>query len=274
MTKLWRIASLWLLILMLGGLAAACNDQPDADLDATPMPTATPTPTPTPTPEPISAEMLLAQASDAMQSLRTTRFLLTRSGGDVFLDLGAGTPVLFNSAFGNFVAPDTFQARINLAAFGAVLEVQTIAIGDEQWLTDPLTRQWSLLPAELSFNPAILFDPAVGWQALLTDGVQEATLVGEESLSGKPYTRVDVVLSGDSVGTVTAGLAQGDDITVSLWLEPETSRVAQMRFTTPADEAADGNDSAEWLLGFDQFDEPIVIIKPSDGQRLGPDTES
>jgi lipoprotein LprG len=44
----------------------------------------------------------------------------------------------------------------------AAAELDMIALGNEQYLTNVLTRQWEVLPPEFGFNPAVMFDPQVG----------------------------------------------------------------------------------------------------------------
>lgn len=241
-------------------LLVACrdaNDAPSPDV-ATAAPTATPTPLPTPTPTPREQ---LTTIAETMQALDSVRFALTRTGAPVALTLSDTVTVDFNAAFGQYAAPDRVQARATVAGFGVIIEIQTIAIGDQQWITDPLSQAWQPVPDALAFNPAILFDPEQGWLRILDENVTTVEAPGRQEINGQTYAVLQVALSGDRVRTVTGGLAGDDEVAVTLYYDDATHRIAQMRFDTGGGDAV-----SNWTLIFDQYNQAVTIEAPVEGE--------
>ena len=96
---------------------------------------------------------------------------MTRAGAPVTVE-----GLVFDSAVGRYGAPAAAEAVLRVHAGEIAVELGTVSIGDQTWLTDPLTGRWHELRAGSGFNPAVLFDPDFGWVALLTD-LTEVTLV-------------------------------------------------------------------------------------------------
>lgn len=239
---------------------AACVQPPPAPTPTpgpSPTPTFTPSPTPSPTPTPTpDPRAILREAAQAMEALESARFTIQSEGAPVFFN--PEQTLIFNSAEGVFVAPDRAAAVVAVRGPGLNLQLNTIVVGDEQWLSNPLTGQWEQLPPELSFNPAIIFDEESGWGALLEEGVTAVTPHRRVSVEGEPFDRVDVTLSGAQLRTVTAGLAGGDSLDATLWLTPDERRVARLEFTT----LNAGGEPSDWLIIFTAFDEPATVEAP------------
>jgi lipoprotein LprG len=230
-----------LLILLLGvAFLAACRQEP-AEI------------VPTPTPDPGA---ILRQAGAAMQGLSSARFEMTRSGGPVYLD--PERTLTFNSVTGQYAAPDSVRAVIKTQAMGLALEVNTIAIGDDQWLTNPLTRQWEKLPPGWGFNPAVIFDPALGWRPLFEEDVTDLSPVALVELDGRSLQHIRATVAGERVHVITAGLAGGEPVTVDVWLDPATAHVVRVQFTT----SNNGAEPSAWLLTFSDFNAPATIEPP------------
>jgi hypothetical protein len=237
-----------LTLLLLLALLTAC---------ATP---ATPTAEPTPTPDP---RALLRQTGAAMESLTSAQFTITRSGGPVFMD--ADGLLRINQATGSYAAPDAVQAAVKLSVPGSNLEVQTVAIGDVQWITNFLNGEWEQLPPGWGFNPAILFSTSDGWRPLLDENVTAVSPVAEETLDGRTYLVVEATVEGARVSNLTANVVDiTQPVVLKLWVDPATNYLAQAQFTTPAQR---GDVPAEWLLQFSGFNEPITITPPAEVQE-------
>ena len=72
------------------------------------------------------------------------------------------TQLVLRSAEGDFARPDRMGVHLKVIAAVAAAELDMIAFGNEQYLTNILTQQWEVLPPEFGFNPAVMFDPKVG----------------------------------------------------------------------------------------------------------------
>jgi lipoprotein LprG len=208
---------------------------------------------PTPTPDP---RLILQQAGETMQALDSARFEMSRSGGPVYLD--PEQQLLFNSATGQYAAPDSVRATISVQAAGLALEVNTIAIGDEQWLTNPLTRRWDKLPPGWGFNPAVIFDPVQGWQPLVREDITALSPPEMAQVDGRSLYHIRGSVAGERVRVITAGLAGAEPVEVAFWIDPVTHHVVRIQFST----ATAGEEPSTWLLTFSNFDEPVTIEPP------------
>ncbi|MFQ5947378.1 MAG: LppX_LprAFG lipoprotein [Acidimicrobiia bacterium] len=226
-------------LLVLGIAASACGDS-----------------TPSGSTLPPDAGAILRYAGDAMQALRSVRFELERSGAPVYLD-GSGL-LAFKSAVGEYASPGSARAVIDVETPVAVFEIGSIAIGEQQWATNPLTQKWDELPPGSAFNPVLLFDSELGWKPLLSEDVTEASLVGLVDLDGEPRYYLRGRARGRRVRVLTVGLAGEQPVDLELWVDPETGRVVRLAFTTVT---PDG-DATDWLLTLSQFDEPVEPIDP------------
>ena len=238
----WR--GLPFVLVLLAALLAACGEE------ATP----TPSPAPTPTPDP---RAILRQAGEAMQALDSVHFAITRSGGPAYLN--EEQTLNLSAAEGDYVAPDAVRALLQVSGPGLNLEIQTVAIGEEQWITNPLNQRWDKLPAGFGFNPAILFDPELGWQPLLDKNVEEAMLLADTTVDGEPRRHLRASIAGERVTTLTGGTASSEEpVTVDVWLEAETSRITRLTFTTPSA----GEEPSQWEVLFSDFNADVVIEAP------------
>lgn len=217
-------------------LLSACGDSGEA---SGPLPT---------------VDALLESTAAAMQAASAVGYEMSPTGGAVFFDEGLGLE--FNSATGSYSAPDSAISNLNLKVAGAVFEVESIAIGDTVWVTEPLTESWNELRAGTGFNPAILFDPELGVGPLLTEDMSNPKIVGVESGN----YRVTGSVSGSRVEAITFGLAGGQTIDLDLLIDVDTSLIAAAEFTTSGSEG-----TTDWRIDFRDYDEPVTIEPPVPG---------
>lgn len=237
------IPLLAIILLSLG----ACQSEPEA--------TATPSPSPTPTPDPAA---VLRQAAEAMQALESVHFEIAHSGGPIYFD--PQQTLLFNKASGDYVAPDAAQALVDVQAPGLNLQISTIAISEEQWITNPLTQGWEKLPPGWGFNPAILFAADAGWLRLLDEGVTAVSPMESTIIDGRTYHLIQATIAADQMQGITAGMVPSQEVMAMLWIEPETSRIVQLNFST----AAGDGELSDWLITFSDFNADIAITPPPD----------
>ena len=236
----WFVFTLLALVLLL----VACQGKEAASA----------TPAPTPTPDPAS---ILEQAGEAMQGLDSVHFTITRSGGLAYFNEEQSLSI--NSAEGDYVAPDAVRALLKVSGTNVTLEIQTVAIGEEQWITNPLTQRWEKLPPGWGFNPAIIFDPELGWRPLLSENIAEAQLVDTTPVEGEPRYHLRANVAGERVAIVTAGVASSEaPVTVDVWVEPTTFHVTRLSFATPSS----GEEPSQWELTFSNFNADITIEPP------------
>ena len=226
------------LLLMLVLFTQACSDPSPA---ATPVPTATPTP--------INPQAILDDCGRAMSALKSFRFRIEHS------DEG-GTPLAqgmtLTEASGSVANPDRLALDFVGVAGSFAVKGSLIAIGDEVYMTNPLSGEWH---AASAINPLEFFNPSQGIAEILSQ-VQDATLISQDAAEyriGGTFT-ADALSSlfGDtevqSIVAVTLSIVKP-----SLYLTKATleGRITPME----ADEIVR-------TITLSEFDEPVEIAAP------------
>ncbi len=137
-------------------------------------------------------------------------------------------------------------------------EVAFISVGDQQWLTNPLTRQWEAAPPGAAGAVAGIFDAESGIGALLVD-MDNLEFVGEEVLGGTPVYRMRGTLPGSVLAPFAADLATAQRLDIDLLAGAEDHRIRQILVREPP--AADGS-IPTWTFDFSNFDQPVTIEPP------------
>ncbi|MGI9608720.1 MAG: LppX_LprAFG lipoprotein [Acidimicrobiia bacterium] len=224
-------------------VAAACDD--DEATTTTALPT-TPTALPTTTTV-LTVEEILTDAAETMQAVETLRYEIRLTGAPITL-LG----VELRSAVGQYLAPESSQAILEAAIGGLTIELATIAIGETSWLTNPLTGAWDEYTGSRAFNPAMIFDPELGWKPLLTTDLTDASYAGE---------RGSYIVTGTAAGArvegLTVGLVESQPVAMRLEIDRESSHVTRMEFDTTGETGV-----TNWVLELSEFDEPVSINSP------------
>jgi len=136
-------------------------------------------------------------------------------------------------------------------------------LGNEQYVTDVLTKKWEVLPPQFGFNPAIMFDPKVGLEQVLKGGVDNAQLVGVESIDGINAYRIKGSLDGARVQGMSGGLLSKGRMDVELWAEGSTFLP---RKAILIDTGSDPKNPSTWTLSFSSFGKTVDITAPQLGQ--------
>jgi hypothetical protein len=235
-----------ILLICFGILLAACGNDNDPTPEATEPP-------PTPTPEPAAR---LAQAGEAMAALESAGFSITRTGGTIYLD--ADQTLVLSTATGYYSAPESLRATIKVLGPGLALEMAAIQIGEERWLTNPLSERWEAVPPEWGLDLLALFSEETGWRTILADHTSNVVQIGETTFGEATRLQYRADIDGEQAGALTAGITGNQDLTVDFWLDPATNRIVQLQFETPSADP----EPAQWRLVFDALDEPVIIEPP------------
>lgn len=98
-----------------------------------------------------TAQQLIKNAQAAIQKVTSYHFNL------VAQNPGAGNLLVIQSADGDVAVPDKLKASANALALNNVVKVQFVSINGKQYITDPITGQWTtttgLLDARTLSNP-------------------------------------------------------------------------------------------------------------------------
>jgi hypothetical protein len=216
--------------LALALLATACGDAPS-----------------TPAADPAA---LVAGAVSAMEAVSSAHFEMTRSGAPITVE-----GLIFDRAVGRYAAPAAAEAVLSMHARDVAVQLGTISMDEHTWITDPITGRWHELRLGSGFNPAVLFDPAVGWVALLND----LRGVAVEGRGGDTH-HLAATIPAARVEAITAGLAAAQEVALDMWLDASTLHIVRLEFST---DGADGR--SDWVIVMSDFGAPVQIDPPAAG---------
>jgi hypothetical protein len=164
----------------------------------------------------------------------------------------------YTSAEGDVVTPDRMQAQTTVRSPVGNVQVAFIGVGERQWITNPLSRQWEAAPAGAAGAVASAFDPATGIGPTL-GGMTNLQYFPGESLDGTPVYRLSGNLPGAVLAGFAADLANVPTLDVDLFVTPAENRIVRIVIRQPA--AADGT-VPTWSFDLSNFDTPVAIEPP------------
>jgi lipoprotein LprG len=200
---------------------------------------------------------VIASAGEAMLQAPSFHFKIDVAGKPVVLN--QLTQLSLRSAEGDFSRPDKMGVHLKVLVAVAAAELDMIALGDEQYLTNVLTKQWEPLPPEFGFNPAVMFDQQVGLEQVLKGGLDNAHWIGVESIDGKSVYHVQGSISGERLQGMSGGLISTGPIEADLWVEADTYLP---RKAVIVDKDSDPEKPTTWTMTFSSYGKDVNITAP------------
>jgi lipoprotein LprG len=205
---------------------------------------------------PADAVSIVTASATAMGATESVRFELRRTGAPVYID--QVEQLALNSVVGQFSVPGSAQAVLEVEVDGGLIsELGAVALGDDIWLSNPITGNFEPLPPGIDLDPSLFFDPQGGWQPLM-EGLTDVELVGTEERDGATRYHVTATAPADRIETITAGLVRNQDVAADFWIQPVTGHVRAVEFTTLVD-----GDAVEWNLELSEYDADFDIQPPA-----------
>ena len=201
---------------------------------------------------------VITRAGEAMLQAPSFHFKIDLSGKSVVLN--RVTQLSLRSAEGDFARPDRMGVHLKVLLAVAAAELDMIALGNEQYVTNVLTQKWEVLPPEFGFNPAVMFDPQVGLeQLLLKVGLENAHWISVEPLDGKNVYHVQGSISGERLQGMSGGLIGKGPVDVDLWIDPDTSLPHK---AVIVDKDSDPEKPTTWTMTFSSYGKEVNITAP------------
>ncbi|MBE3558732.1 MAG: LppX_LprAFG lipoprotein [Ktedonobacteraceae bacterium] len=110
--------------------------------------------------------------------------------------------VQISSASGDVVMPDKVKAQATVVLSGQSVAVNLISVGDQQFITDPITGQWRVIKGVL--DPRTLTNPQTGIISLIGK-VQNVSQPVADSVNGTACWRVKGQLDAKHLAFLTGG---------------------------------------------------------------------
>lgn len=222
-------------------LAACAGDGDDAD----------------PTNEPAEAETILSDASAALADTESLRFNL-EIDGTTYIDDEETIRLL--AARGDLVRPDRVDVEFQVELLGTqTVSIRMISIGERSWTTNLLSGAWEPSPEEFGYNPTVLFDNQDGLGPV-TGRLEDPKVLGVETIGGRETWEIEGSVDNDTISPLTAGTADGEVITVTLWVDRETNNVLRLQLAEPEDSGKD--DPATWTMTLTGHDQELTVEPP------------
>lgn len=199
-----------------------------------------------------TAQQLIKNAQAAIQKVKSYHFNL------VVDNPGQGGVLTIKTADGDVLVPDKLQAKANALVFGSVVNVRIIAIGDKQYVTDPITGSW--MAASGLLDPRTLSDPKTGVGAILGH-VQNPSTPTDANVDGTACWNINGTLDAKYLAGITGGTAPtGSIVAVTTCIGKADNLPYLMRLSGIA---AKG-DTAKTVRTFklSKFGETLVITAP------------
>jgi len=207
-------------------------------------------------------EEILSRTAERMKTAQGFHFVIDRQGAPAFLD--PAKTLSFRRAEGDYTAPDKAKASVRVIAPGIVAEIQAIAIADKYWETNFLTGEWQELPSDLAFNPAVLFAPDTGLQAILLADLTDLSLIGVEELEDLPgisLYHLTGTLDATHLYDLSYTLIGPDPVQTEIWIAPETFDLYRILITEHSTDEDD--EPTLWQVDFWNIDQVVDISPPS-----------
>ena len=109
---------------------------------------------------------------------------------------------------------------ISGTAVGMFLEVEIISVDKVAYMTNPLTGQWALLPAD--FMALSVFDPNTGVAAIMR-GLADLTKLSDEDVDGVPGYRLRGTIDSSDLASLTGSSVEGVTIDAEVWIGAEAA---------------------------------------------------
>ena len=195
---------------------------------------------------------LITQAQAAIQKVQSYHFNLAVDNP------GSGAALIIKTADGDVLVPDKLKATANVLVFGNVVQVQIIAIGDKQYVTDPITNKWMHTSGLL--DPRTLSDPKTGIAAILGH-IQNPGTPTDANVDGKSCWSIDGTLDAKYLAGITGGGAPTgtmDKINTCIGKSDKLPYV--IKITGIA--APDDTDKTARTIKLSKFNENLTITAP------------
>ncbi len=205
---------------------------------------------------------VIASAADAMGTVTSVEFRLDRNGAPVFID--EFERIALDGLRGQFTVPTRAQAELSVTVNdNLATRLGAVAIGEEVWISNPVTGDFETLPTGYDIDPSRFFDPEGGWRPLLA-ALTDVTMVGIADRGGDRY-HVRGTAPADQISNITVGLVRDQEVDVDLWIHPTTSLVTAAEFETTID-----GERAQWMLELTRYGETFAIEPPSNVRTATP----
>ena len=203
------------------------------------------------------AHQLISKAQTAIKVVTAYHFKLATDHP------GTGATLTIVQAEGDIAVPDKLKANATALILGSNAQVQIITIGNQQYITDPITQQWHSTTRLI--DPRTLSDPQTGVAAILGH-IQNPTTSSDTNVTvnGTACWNVNGKLDPTYLSGITGGGAPAGTMdSVSTCIGKSDNLPYLIRITGIA--AAGDTTATVRTFTLSKFNENISITPPTVG---------
>jgi len=208
------------------------------------------------------AQALLTKAATEVKNAKSIKIKLELSGAPSYVDPPRNL-VAFVSANGVYVAPDRLSATITAKIGSIPGQVDVVAIGNDQWMKNPLLTagHWSKAVFSPGFNAGKLVSSEEGINSAISS-LKEPKMVGRETVFGTQMYHVAGVSDGANMAALTVGLIRGKVVNVDIYVAIDTGRVDRMVMVQTDTVTEKEKTPTTWTLELYDYDAEAKVDAP------------
>src|SRR5262245_6631131 len=201
-----------------------------------------------------SAAEIVTRAGDSLNTSQSFHFSYKNEGG--------GAPIFnnltLNTADGDFAKPDKLRVKINANYGSSVVESEFIALGEQGYISNPLTREWQKVPGAVSAGT--VFDPQTGVTAILKK-MKNPTRQADETIDGVATYHIQGEVDAGDLSSYTGGKPlTGTALKTDIWVGQQDFRIRQVRI--PGKIAEEDPAGIIRTIKLSAYDQPVTIQAP------------
>ena len=199
-----------------------------------------------------SAQQIIKNAQAAIQNVTSYHFNLTVDNP------GTGGILVIKSADGDILVPHRLKANASVLILGNVVQVQIITIDNNQYVTDPITGNWTRTTGLL--DPRSLSNSNTGVAAILGH-IQNPSSPTDANVGGTSCWSINGTLDAKYLAGITGGGAPtGSTVAVTACIGKSDNLPYQIKMTGIA--AAGDNKNTVRTFTLSKFGESLTINAP------------
>ncbi len=200
--------------------------------------------------EGVDAAALLRSAAERTERAQSFHFVLEHENGATQIVRG----LEMEHAEGDVAGADRLSVEIKGSIGPLNLEVAIIVIGDDAWITNPLTRRWEREQISISE----VFDPANGVTGLMR-AAAGARVAGSERIGGVSTYRLEAAIDSGDV-TLFGDARPGTELRARVWIGVDDLLVYRIELVGAV--AAGEADDLVRRITLSRFGEDVEIAPP------------
>lgn len=199
-----------------------------------------------------TAQQLIKNAQTAIQKVSSYHFNLAVDNP------GTGGVLVIKSADGDILVPHRLKANASVLILGNVVQVQIITIDSNQYVTDPITGNWTRTSGLL--DPRTLSNSSTGVAAILGH-IQNPGAPTDATVGSTPCWSINGTLDAKYLAGITGGGAPaGSTVAVTTCIGKSDNLPYQIKMTGVA--AAGDNKNTVRTFTLSKFGESLTINAP------------